>query len=364
MYNSGPHIVDIAIIGAGITGCFVANQLTAAGRDVLVIEKSRGLGGRCSRRQTSGGYSVDLGTPGFVCKSQQIRQALAPLLKSGDLLEWHYEHADFSHPHDSHKGHAFCSSPNMNQLHRSLMSSTPRLLDTQIARADYDQGWLLREANGDLCAKAQQLIVTVPAPQALSLTSWPTNWYSRITRAARHSVPQWVAAIELINGRVYNRGERAAVFKGTHPLLHQAVCDSAKPLKRSDREIWVIQANSRWSAEHSSSSAGDIGTALADTFLSSVNQVTNFRLLTTHFWKLARHERSALSPVDPFSASLWSSERELGLAADWMLEGDVESALLSAQSIVKQVMTEHFARSQIAAKSSANQSIGGTRYEQ
>ena len=55
--------VEVAIIGAGTAGCFIASLLDEAGVSCRLLEKSRGLGGRCSRRRIDESYALDLGAP-------------------------------------------------------------------------------------------------------------------------------------------------------------------------------------------------------------------------------------------------------------------------------------------------------------
>ena len=45
-----PLTAEVAVIGAGTAGCFAANLLDEAGIECLLIEKSRGIGGRCRLR--------------------------------------------------------------------------------------------------------------------------------------------------------------------------------------------------------------------------------------------------------------------------------------------------------------------------
>ena len=54
----------VGIIGAGLSGLVAARTLVAAGHGVVVIEKSRGLGGRLAARRV-GDTVVDHGTPIF-----------------------------------------------------------------------------------------------------------------------------------------------------------------------------------------------------------------------------------------------------------------------------------------------------------
>ncbi len=44
-------MIDVAVIGAGMAGLVCAQQLKQAGYSVLVVEKSRGLGGRVATRR-------------------------------------------------------------------------------------------------------------------------------------------------------------------------------------------------------------------------------------------------------------------------------------------------------------------------
>lgn len=53
-------IDDVLVIGAGIAGLAFARVMAAAGRNVRVIERSRGVGGRCATRRIDG-QSVDHG---------------------------------------------------------------------------------------------------------------------------------------------------------------------------------------------------------------------------------------------------------------------------------------------------------------
>ena len=43
--------MKILVVGAGISGCVCAYQLSKAGHDVVVIEKGRGVGGRMATRR-------------------------------------------------------------------------------------------------------------------------------------------------------------------------------------------------------------------------------------------------------------------------------------------------------------------------
>ena len=71
---------DYLVIGAGITGVSCAAALRAAGRDVLVIDKGRGIGGRMATRRVrldQGEISIDHGAQYLRGDTPRFRAALA-----------------------------------------------------------------------------------------------------------------------------------------------------------------------------------------------------------------------------------------------------------------------------------------------
>src|SRR5512142_1878655 len=54
---AGPKVI---VVGAGVSGLACAQALSAAGREVLVVERARGVGGRCATRRL-GETPVDFG---------------------------------------------------------------------------------------------------------------------------------------------------------------------------------------------------------------------------------------------------------------------------------------------------------------
>ena len=54
--------MKIVVVGAGISGCVCAYELSKAGHEVVVIEKGRGVGGRMATRRMQGAR-IDLRSP-------------------------------------------------------------------------------------------------------------------------------------------------------------------------------------------------------------------------------------------------------------------------------------------------------------
>ena len=70
--------MQIAVIGAGISGLVCARKLADAGHRVVVLEKSRSLGGRCATRKL-GEHLVDTGAQYFTLRDEKIRSEVEQL---------------------------------------------------------------------------------------------------------------------------------------------------------------------------------------------------------------------------------------------------------------------------------------------
>ncbi len=49
---------DLIVVGAGLSGLLAARHLKENVKNVLVLDKGRGVGGRLSRRRFDGGVSI------------------------------------------------------------------------------------------------------------------------------------------------------------------------------------------------------------------------------------------------------------------------------------------------------------------
>lgn len=78
---------EVLVVGAGLCGLHAATRLQAAGRSVLVVEKSRGLGGRAATRRWNQ-RPVDHGAQFFTAKTPEFAAQVAQWEKSGLCHEW------------------------------------------------------------------------------------------------------------------------------------------------------------------------------------------------------------------------------------------------------------------------------------
>jgi predicted NAD/FAD-dependent oxidoreductase len=78
---------DIVVIGAGIAGLSFARAIKQQGREVLILERSRAVGGRCATWRHAD-MALDYGTPFLHARSPLFWQTVDQLLGADVLAGW------------------------------------------------------------------------------------------------------------------------------------------------------------------------------------------------------------------------------------------------------------------------------------
>ncbi len=318
--------VEVAIIGAGTAGCFIASLLDEAGVSCRLIEKSRGLGGRCSRRRIDDNYSVDLGAPEFA-----MSVALDPILlakqqawiRAGFVSAWQRPSSRFDAPTDAQMLTTFCATPSMNTWHKQIAGHIDTLMDTRVQRLQRRAGrWQLLDADGQLLTEANKVIVTSPAEQAFALLK-DFAGFEDCKTVSDASLGQYVCAV----GFSQPLDLRADVFRDGHPLLAAAILESSKPARATPRglaQVWMLHSTYEAAEQQSAS-------ALVEAFCQHFVIEQEPQLLTSHYWRLSRHDTS-VRQGQPF---IWNDDLQIGCCADWLDTGDMQGALNSSLQLFR-----------------------------
>lgn len=154
------------IIGAGMAGLTAAHELTRHGWDVVVLDKGRGVGGRLATRRIEQAR-LDHGAQYFSVKTPEFEQIVQQLLAQNVVTSWPLEYdnladADVGHPH-------YIGVEGMNAVAKALAQNlTVRTDETVVAFGAEATGWRVETASGGQY-RADALLITAPAPQALTL---------------------------------------------------------------------------------------------------------------------------------------------------------------------------------------------------
>lgn len=174
--------MKVGIIGAGLSGLAAARTLVAAGHDVVVIEKSRGVGGRLASRRVDGSV-VDHGAP-VIPRGESAELADLVDALPGD------ERVDLDGGHVAYRS-------GVTRLAKLMAHGIDVVLGVRIAalRAAGNRLELAGE-QGNAHGVVDAVIVSAPAPQAADLLDNSPGGAERaaILRTARYDPAVMIVA--------------------------------------------------------------------------------------------------------------------------------------------------------------------------
>ncbi|MEY3051656.1 MAG: hypothetical protein RLY31_1441 [Bacteroidota bacterium] len=151
---------DVLVVGAGIAGLTAARTLTESGRRVVVLDKSRGPGGRMATRR-DGEARWDHGAQYFSTRTPAFRALAGALAAERTIQEWKPAHLSDPYPR-------YIGTGGMNAVPKSLAAGLDVRCRQQVVRLRYNTAWEVVTAGGEHYS-AGVLVLAIPAPQASAL---------------------------------------------------------------------------------------------------------------------------------------------------------------------------------------------------
>lgn len=317
----------IAIIGAGLAGLTLAHLLQAHA-EVVVFEKSRGVGGRMATRR-SDQFHFNHGAQFFTARSQAFRRFLRDFRARGIVQEWRprvltlardekpYKR-DWFEPH-------FVAVPGMTALCKSLAQGKDVRLGVQVGMPQrQDSGHWRLPLNTDVGSEAFDWIVcTAPAPQARELL--PPDFAQQVMLEQVTLAP----CIALLLGFAESPAWRFDAARIKHPVLDWLSCEASRP-GSSEACAVTLQSTAAWAAQHWQ----DSDEAVAEVMLSALLEVTGQALPAITLQQLKRWRYAqAVVPEEPLL--LLDPQQRLAACGDWTRDGRIEGAFLSAQDLAR-----------------------------
>ncbi|WP_019591704.1 NAD(P)/FAD-dependent oxidoreductase [Thioalkalivibrio sp. ALE20] len=305
----------IAIIGAGISGLAAARQLHDAGHDCLVLEKSRGLGGRMATRHTDG-LSFDHGAQYFTARGTDFRHQVLAWQNQGAVAAWGADR--------------YVGRPDMTAPAGALAAPLEVRRNSRVERLRRcDGAWHLQvestPENAGLEGPFDAVLLALPAPQAAELSATAATGFAALAGVRYAPCIALMAAVE---GST-DLDETSCELSG-QPLSWVAR-NGTKPGRNAESETLVAHAGPDWSREHIQQDPDQ----LAHPLLTALRPLLgSARLLhhQVHRWLYARVEQAAGRPC------LWDAGQRLGACGDWALGPRVEAAFDSGRALADAVL--------------------------
>lgn len=347
---------DVAVIGAGIAGLTAARQLHRAGYRVLVLEKSRGLGGRLATRRVEG-QPIDHGCR-FINPFRDDPSGIIPALLAANILQsWHptiFELDASGNLHLQRQADTYYVAPaGMTGIAKFLGAALTIHRQRRVTQLNYkDDGWQVQAETPQGMVESvdsKVVVAAIPAPQLLPLVSQVepkfdvTELVHQLNAVKFDPVitvmAEYGGAAEGLENSTLPAPTDLAdpgwmVFGRGHEVIRWAGLDSSKrPVPA--KPIVVIHstpafAKSYLQAEDLSLAGRALIAAAAPALGDWVHPPT---WIQTHRWRYGfleqalRHQNGTLTALPDFVA-----------CGDWCIGSNIEAAFHSGQKAANEIM--------------------------
>jgi renalase len=334
--------MKVAVIGAGLAGAACAQGLRAAGLQVTLFEKSRGVGGRMATRRAhcddaqgvAQTLSFDHGAQHFTAVHPRFRAMTTRAEAAGVLARWQPKvHAAWPAPVQRH---TLVATPGMPALCRHLLKDIAVQADHPVQRLHRTaKGWQVVVTDNAGARPMEQryahvMLAMPPAQAAILLAGHHDSWADAL--ASLRMEPCWtlMAATDEVDWP-WDAAEPAS-----GPLAW-VVRNDRKPGRSTVPGLatWVAHATPAWSLAHLEASPKAVGdamkaalAALLPTPLAS-GRPLNWHHTAVHRW---RHANPA-SAAPAGDECWWDRALGLGVCGDFLAGGGVEAAWRSGDEL-------------------------------
>ncbi len=348
-------MTDVVVIGAGISGLVCAQQLTQAGYSVLVVEKSRGLGGRVATRRLHSllhSTVADHGTCYLRPKGKLMRHFVELLCRNNTLQVWtetlHELKPENPLPviQSSTPAPRYSSPTGMSTIAKFLTSGLEILLNHRVvsivhsAAQTAEKTWHLIAETSDgkqeeITAKA--LVIAIPAPQALALVEPLGETLLSIDFLDKLRSVEFYPCLSVMAGyspTIEVRTQWKAVTFKNDEVLGWVGLDSSKRTN-PQQPVFVLQSSADFAEHHLDTQ--DLQ-PIAQEMLERASKSLVLPWLEAPGWMQVHRWRYAI-PRTPLEQTSLPANTNLPLVCcgDWCGGGVVEDALVSGMAAAEEI---------------------------
>jgi len=302
-----------AVIGAGMSGAACARTLVDAGHDVVVFDKSRGVGGRLAQRRCEGAV-FDHGAQFFTARDAGFVGQVDRWIAQGDADRWAIARPDGES--------SYIGTPSMAAPVKALLDGIAVRRNVQICRIEWAAGWSLIDQAGRRFGPFQRLAVALPAPQAAALLQTARRT-AGLADALQPVVmaPCWTLLL------AFDEASGIADNCRNGPIADDVLSWAAGNTTKKGRDgldAWTVHSTAQWARDHLERSQAEVSERLKVALAAHLGRpLAGIAYQAAHRWRYAFVET-------PLGQPAWSdSELGLALVGDWCLGPRVEAAYLS-----------------------------------
>lgn len=338
MISSAASKTKVAVIGAGIAGMVIANQLKKYAQ-VVVFDKARGVGGRMASRQNNNPdseFCFDFGAQFFNAKTQEFKNFLQPYIDEGLVVKWNAKFVEIdgnkvlrSRMWEDSPEH-YIIMPKMNSLCKKIAQELDVRLQHRITKI-VKKGDLVNifDDKDNNLGEFDLVIVAVPPKQAIEILPRDFKFRNKLLKK------KMVGCFAVMLGFAEPLAVDWDVAYLKNSKLSWIAKEGSKPHRKGSSGLTFLSRNA-WAEANLDRNLEEVKEELLSE-LAYATDVALPKILHSdiHRWLYANIDKQV---GEKFYFD-WNSR--IALCGDWFIRGRIEAAFLSATLLAQEVRS-HF----------------------
>ncbi len=315
-----PTAPRIAIIGAGMAGITCARALQGMGWSPVLLEKSRGVGGRLATRRSAEGHQFDHGAQYVTAQEPSFQNMLQMLERQQSAATWAPLDPARTTPPPQRW---MVGTPGMSALLKPLAATLQLHTQTTVTALSRGvEGWYLHTDTQAAPGPFDAVVCTAPAVQCHAFFADFPAMQAALARV--RMAPCWAVMLHYTEALPVSFDARRYQTGAVGWLARQA----SRPGYSGQPDSWVLHARAEWSEAHLHESAEHVLAQLQQELAGLLaTPLPPVSYAAAHRW---RHALTTLPLGQPFLAN---DDGSLYAAGDWCLGARVECAHTSGEAV-------------------------------
>ena len=307
--KNGVH--DIIIIGGGLSGSYLAFKLKEKVQDILIIEKSKVIGGRLCTKPVGPGMA-DYGCQYINPKSEELI-SLVSLLEKKSLLK---------KIKISSKKYVYISPYGMNKIPQYLSLGVPSIINSYVHKVIRKAGiWEVQV--GSFSYFSRRIVLTMPIKQVSSLLG--KNFFNKHI-LPKSNYEEFFTATFLAN-RAYSEN----IFDNSKSFSW--ICNNKLKGLFNEKNIYTVNFSPEISFDYKELDYESRLNAMEKKL--NRNGFDGIKNLAIHYWK------HAFANKQDHTSHVFDEDRQIGICGDSFSIGQVDGAIISSNKVYQKLLSSN-----------------------
>lgn len=304
--------MNIAIIGAGFSGCYLYSKLKEKNHNITIFEKSRGTGGRLSTKYIDDKF-CDHGTPYFK-SSNFLFSCFCDDLVYKDIL---YKEGEYYYP-----------TSGINKMCSSLINKENLKTQTKIVKCEKTKNkWSLKDEKGKSYKNFDYLILTIPATQVLELDiELRKAFINKLSKVTYSSIGTLI---------LHDEGKFSVDKDIQQSQFFKKAIDNSSKYGYKNFSSFVFHANEDFSTTNNYKTKEELGNEILNyiNYFQKINISENVNKIA-HLWKYAFVKNRINNDF------LNDKDNSLSICGDFFKHLNLEGSFLSSKALYEEVFKD------------------------